>query len=576
MNILKGATLYLDNVPLRGDRGACISALADASEQGMAVGFVQAQPPQLLVTLYPDLAGEEGVSDKLLELISTEVPPSLILGDPSGLVSYHLLEEPLQIYEWTRLGEAFARHHGGTPAALEEILPPPGFCGNTLLYRSESPLAYQVLAEMYPVREVRNKRTSSQPPKGHVDNDQNELREAIGKADLPALVAHYYPESGAKAGVQSVVKAVWRGDENPSFSLFRGEQDDTWLYRDHATGETGNAFGFLVDILKLPKAEAAEALKGCGFVSLHAPKPPEKVSKKPKPASRIKSSSKKPAMRSRIVKTYAYTDEGYNLLFEVARFEPKRFAQRRKDLDTGAWIWGLKPGGYIKGKHGDWVIAKNGEPAERKFPGCRHVLYHLPRLIATASSGETVYLVEGEKDVETLESFDLTATCNPMGSLKWDDSYTETLRSRKVVNLRDNDEAGEKHALMVAEALQGAAESFSSILLPGLPTGGDVTDWFDAGNTLEQFLELTSPEQQVSEASYEEMQSALWQVVNAGTVHPFVHPLSNMELAPNNARFCLMEALETPQKKDSQRVIGAAYSALQSARPPQAREGTHA
>lgn len=288
----------------------------------------------------------------------------------------------------------------------------------------------------------------------------------------------------------------------------------------------------------------------------------------------MKPAVKKPA-RSRIVKTYAYTDEHYNLLFEVVRFTPKRFAQRRKDPKTGAWVWGLKAGGYIRGANGDWVIPKNREPAERTFPACRHVLFHLPKLIATASSGETVYLVEGEKDVETLESFDLTATCNPMGSLKWEDSYTEVLKGRRVVNLRDNDEAGEKHAAMVAEALQGET-IFSNLLLPGLPAGGDVTDWFDAGNTLERFLELTAPEQTVSEATYEEMQTALWRVVNAGTVQPFVHPLSNMELTPSNAHFCLKDALETPKKADSQRVIGTAYSSLHSAPMLQVQEGTHA
>jgi hypothetical protein len=568
MNILEGATLYLDNKPLKGDPAKHFGALFEASRQGKAVGFTQPQPPRLLVTLFTDLVGEAALSSKLLELITAEVTPTFILDGPSGLSSYYLIEEALEEGEWQRLGEAVAKQFGGTPAVQEEILPLPGFGGTTLLHASETPLTRDALVAVFPTEEV----VAAQPAHAQPREDQKDpqaLREAIKATDLPALVAHHYPESGAKPGVESAVKAVWRGDENPSFSLFRSEDGGTWLYRDHATGEKGNAFGFLVDILQLPRAEAAEALKDGGFIASRTPAPIRQMSEK------VKSAVKKPAARSRIVKSYAYTDEQYNLLFEVVRFTPKRFAQRRKDPETGAWVWGLKAGGYIKGANGDWVIPKNGEPAEREFPACRHVLYHLPKLVATASRGETVYLVEGEKDVETLESFDLIATCNPMGSLKWDESYTEALKGRRVVNLPDNDKAGQQHAAMVKDALKEAT-NFCSHLLPGLPTTGDVTDWFDAGNTLERFLELTAPERTVSEASYEEMQTALWQAVNAGTVQPFVHPLSNMELTPSNAHFCLKDALETPQKKDSQRVIGSAYSSLQSAPTPQVQERTHA
>jgi hypothetical protein len=573
MNILEGATLYLDNKPLKGDPAKHFGALSEASKQGRAVGFTQARPPRLLVTLFTDLAGEEALSNKLLELISADVTPTFILDGPSGLSSYYLIEEVLGEREWRRLGEVVAKQYGGTPAAQEEILPLPGFRGTTLLYASDAPLTRDALMTVFPTKEAGAAQPASVQPR-EVQNDPQALREAIEMTDLPALVAHHYPESGAKPGIESAVKAVWRGDENPSFSLFKSNNGGAWLYRDHGTGEKGNAFGFLVDILQMPRAEAAEALKGGGFVASRTPAPVRQTPEKVKPAV------KKPTIRSRIVKTYAYTDEHYNLLFEVVRFTPKRFAQRRRDPETGAWVWGLKAGGYIKGANGDWVIPKNGEPAELEFPACRHVLYRLPKLVATASSGETVYLVEGEKDVETLESFDLTATCNPMGSLKWDESYTEVLKGRRVVNLRDNDEAGEKHAALVAEALQGET-IFSSFLLPGLPAGGDVTHWFDVGNTLRAFLELTSPQQQVSEASYEEMQTALWQIVNAGTVQPFVHPLSNMELTPSNAHFCLKDALETPQKKDSWRVISRAYSMLPNAgtpmpMPQQAQEGIHA
>jgi hypothetical protein len=65
--------------------------------------------------------------------------------------------------------------------------------------------------------------------------------------------------------------------------------------------------------------------------------------------------------------------------------EPKRFWQRRPD-GNGGWIKDLK--------------------------GVRLVLYRLPELLKRRA--ESVYICEGEKDVHTLESFGLLATCNPM------------------------------------------------------------------------------------------------------------------------------------------------------------------
>lgn len=568
MNILEGTTLYLGHQPLEGDLAKHLTALTAAAEKGTPVGFSQGKPPRLLITRYPEVIGEKRVSDKLLELLAADILPNLIQSGTNGLIAYYLLSELLEQHEWASLNDALAVHHSGTPATQEEVLPLPGFSGNTPLYTSEKPLTQTLLGKAF---SVNTPPASAHTPSQSEQNEPQVLRDAIQATDLPALVAHYYPGSGAKSGVEGAVKAVWRGDENPSFSLFRSDKGGTWRYRDHATGEAGTAFGFLVDILQLPKAEAAAVLVGSTF-TVATPNTSVPIRQ---PPVKGKLATKKPKVKSKIVKTYAYTDEHYRLLFEVVRFFPKRFAQRRRDPETGAWVWGLKAGSYIKNKQGDWVLPKNGEPGEREFETCCHVLYHLPQLLASKGNEETVYLVEGEKDVETLESFDLTATCNPMGSLKWEPGYTETLQGRRVVNLLDNDEAGRKHSAMLSDELRGATD-FSSLLLPDLPPGGDVTDWFDMGHSLEVFSDLTAPVQSVSEASYEEMQQALWQAVNTGTVQPFVHPLSNMELSPSNAHFCLKDALETPYNKDSRRVIDTAYNLLPNTGTPQTQEGTRA
>lgn len=158
---------------------------------------------------------------------------------------------------------------------------------------------------------------------------------------------------------------------------------------------------------------------------------------------------------------YDYKDEKGRLLYQVVRYPDKRFRQRRPD-----------------GK-GDW---------KRNIKGVRRVLYRLPELIN--SSGD-VFIVEGEKDVETLMAQGLTATTNPGGAGKWKEEYNEYLKGRTVYILPDNDEAGWKHASRIRTSLQGKASTVKVIELPGLPEGADVTDWLNMGHTKDELLSIS-------------------------------------------------------------------------------------
>ena len=56
-----------------------------------------------------------------------------------------------------------------------------------------------------------------------------------------------------------------------------------------------------------------------------------------------------------------------------------------------------------------------GERA-RRHP---RVLYRLPGVVAGLAGGRTVFVAEGEKDVDALVAAGECATCNPMGAGKW-------------------------------------------------------------------------------------------------------------------------------------------------------------
>lgn len=168
--------------------------------------------------------------------------------------------------------------------------------------------------------------------------------------------------------------------------------------------------------------------------------------------------------KRKIVKEYDYRDETGELLYQVVRYEPKAFAQRRPPVEPGgAWIY--------------------------KLEGIRRVLYRLDRLMEDEHD-RTVWIPEGEKDVEALEGIGLLATCNPQGAGKWShisECANLHLVGRRCVIIRDPDDPGRRHGAEVEANLTGVAASVHVI---ELPDGKDAAEWISSGGTAEQLLEL--------------------------------------------------------------------------------------
>ncbi len=158
-----------------------------------------------------------------------------------------------------------------------------------------------------------------------------------------------------------------------------------------------------------------------------------------------------------IVARYDYRDAKGSLLYQVIRYRPKAFKQRRP-APSGKWIWDLK--------------------------GVQRVLYRLPEIV-TAKPDDPVFVVEGEKDADRLAILGFVATTSPGGAGKWKSDYNKALKGRHVVLLPDNDDPGRAHAEQMAASLAGLAASIKILPLPNLPHKGDVSDWLDAGGTTE-------------------------------------------------------------------------------------------
>jgi len=183
----------------------------------------------------------------------------------------------------------------------------------------------------------------------------------------------------------------------------------------------------------------------------------------------------------KLVAAYPYQDTQGRELFQVCRFEPKTFRQRRR-TKTG-FVWNLK--------------------------GVNPVLYRLPELLAAVKEGWPIYIAEGEKDIDNLRDLGLAATTNPGGvGMGWKNHYSEALLGADVVILPDQDEPGRLHGEAVALALIGKAKSVRVLDLPG--PGKDVSDWIEQGGDREQLEDLAEacPEWKPDAGAIKEVEEA--------------------------------------------------------------------
>jgi hypothetical protein len=152
--------------------------------------------------------------------------------------------------------------------------------------------------------------------------------------------------------------------------------------------------------------------------------------------------------KGRVIATFDYVDVDGSLLYQVLKYDPKNFRQRRPD-GNGGWVWSL----------GD----------------VRRVPYRWPEPLKYLDA--TVFVCEGEKDTDRVASLGHCATCVAAG--KWTEDCIKALTDRHVLILQDNDSTGHKKATDAARALHGTAASIRIVLLPDLPQKGDVSDWLD-------------------------------------------------------------------------------------------------
>lgn len=193
---------------------------------------------------------------------------------------------------------------------------------------------------------------------------------------------------------------------------------------------------------------------------------------------------------------YDYRDADGKLVFQVVRFKPKSFAQRRPDPSKpGGWVWDLN--------------------------GVERPLYRLAEVLEAKARGRGIFLCEGEKDADNVRALGLAATTNAGGAAKWTKHDANALQGANVIVLADNDAPGINGAWKKADTIPGAVV----LLLPDLPPKGDVSDWISKGGTRNELERLARetrkkpPERPVEPSSEprspDEMPDPLSELANA-------------------------------------------------------------
>jgi len=176
----------------------------------------------------------------------------------------------------------------------------------------------------------------------------------------------------------------------------------------------------------------------------------------------------KPQQKLNIVKEYNYVNKDNLLLYQVLRLEPKSFRMRQLGAN-GKWIYNLN--------------------------NVQKVLYQLPNVIDAVKNNKTIYIVEGEKDVDNLISLGLVATTNVGGASakindsKWLPEYNEYFKGANVVVIPDFDEPGLRHAYNLYSNLYQVANNIKFGILPNVPK-----DKYDVSDVIKHYNVKTKEE----------------------------------------------------------------------------------
>lgn len=160
-----------------------------------------------------------------------------------------------------------------------------------------------------------------------------------------------------------------------------------------------------------------------------------------------------------------------------------RYSDRLKKIRFYKWTNGKWQKSFC------WQHKDNNGSWQKSRGGINPPLYN-QELLSNTAADNTVYIVEGEKDADTMtDKVGLLAVSAPDGATKgskgkkWDSRFTPLFKDLNVAIIPDNDEAGKNFASLVANELLTVAHSVKVLDLctewENLKEKGDITDIYE-------------------------------------------------------------------------------------------------
>lgn len=152
------------------------------------------------------------------------------------------------------------------------------------------------------------------------------------------------------------------------------------------------------------------------------------------------------------------------------------------------------------------------------------VPYNLGPVTDAIAEGQPIWVVEGEKDVETLRDLGEVGTCAPDGAGSWDESYAVHLYGASEVRIvADDDTPGHKYRATVRVSLAGRVDRIAWFKAA---VGNDLTEHIEAGLSLADLLGDRA--------------------LSAGIAKDLAPQFARAALRPNDSRLPLPDDFPTP------------------------------
>ena len=161
-------------------------------------------------------------------------------------------------------------------------------------------------------------------------------------------------------------------------------------------------------------------------------------------------------------------------------------------------------------------------------------LYNITEFLKLRSLSQYAYIVEGEKDAETLKKLKQGFSCcvTPGGASDWRSDYAKYFKGLNVIILRDNDNAGLKFAERILKDLKTYAYHVK-VVNPSQLDHGDVTDYLTKeGGTAQTLKDLCN---KVTEGQY-----AAWVKLDNNGRESGINPGILAEAISRNERYLII------------------------------------